>query len=75
MIYLPNTLLQFCLKLELCKPHKAARHQTKCDIINDVKLFPTVYRKLLTLSNQMSCYKIKCIRMCDYWVEYVLFVV
>ena len=32
------------------------RHQMKCDVINDVKLFPTVYcriccRKCLTLSN------------------------
>ena len=54
-----NTLLQFELKLEHCKPHKATRHITKCDVINDVKLFPTVYRriyccKFLTLSNQTS---------------------
>ena len=46
------------------KPHVIQR----CDIINDVKLFPTVYhriycRKFLTLSNQMSRYKIKCIRI------------
>ena len=33
------------------KPHKAPRQQTKCDVITDVKLFPTVYRKFLTLSN------------------------
>ena len=49
-------------------PHKAACHLTKCDVINDVKLFPTVYhriycRKFLTLSNQTSRYKSKCIRM------------
>ena len=25
------------------KPHKATCHPIKCDIINDVKLFPTVY--------------------------------
>ena len=37
-----NALLQFELKLEHCKPHKAVRHQTKCDVINGVKLFPTV---------------------------------
>ena len=42
--------------------------QTKCDIINDVKLFPTVYRridcrKFFMLSNQTSRYKSKCIRM------------
>ena len=41
-----NALLQFHLTLECCKPHKTARHPTKCDIINDVKLFPTVYRRI-----------------------------
>ena len=42
----PNSsaLLQFRHKLERCKPHKAARHQTKCDITADVKLYPTVYQ-------------------------------
>ena len=55
-----NALLQFCLKLEGCMPHDAARHTRKCYVINDVKLFPTVYhriycRKFLTLSNQKSC--------------------
>ena len=29
-----------------CKPHKAARHPRKCDVINDVKLFPTLYRRI-----------------------------
>ena len=52
-----NALLQFRLKFELCKPHNTARHPTKYDVINDVKLFPAVYRriycrKFLTLSNQ-----------------------
>ena len=66
-----NALLQFDLKLERCKPHKAARHQTKGDVIDDVKLFPTVYRriycrKFLTLSNQTSRYKRKCIRIIIY---------
>ena len=42
-----NVLLQFELKLERCKPHKASHHPTKYDIINDVKLFPTVYRWIL----------------------------
>ena len=37
-----NALLQFHLKLEHCKAHNTARHPTRCDIINDVKLFPTV---------------------------------
>ena len=63
-----NAPFQFRLELKRCKPHKAARHPTKCGVINDVKQFPTVYRriycrKFLTLSNQMSRYKIKCIRI------------
>ena len=63
-----NALLQSCLKLERCEPHKAARHPTKCEVINDVKLFWTVYHriyccKFLTLSNQISHYKSKCIRI------------
>ena len=28
-----NALLQFCVKFEHCKPHKAARHPTLCDVI------------------------------------------
>ena len=35
-----NALLQSRLKFERCKPHKTARRPTKCDVINDVKLFP-----------------------------------
>ena len=35
-----NALLWFC------KPHKAAHHPTKCEVINDVKLFPTVYCRI-----------------------------
>ena len=63
-----NAFLQFRLKLERCKPHNAARHLTKYEVINDVKMFPTVYRriycrKFLTLSNQTSRYKRKCIRI------------
>ena len=69
-------LCSFVSKLKRCKPHKAARHPTICDVINDVKLFPTVYhriycRKFLTLSNQKSrytCYKSKCIRIVVYRV-------
>ena len=50
------------------KPHKGIRHKMKHDVINDVKLFPTVYRsiycrKFLTLSNQTTRYKSKCIRI------------
>ena len=67
-----NALLQFSLELERWKPHKAAFHSTRCDVINDVKTFPIVYhrincRKFLVLSNQMSRYKIKCIRMNIIW--------
>ena len=63
-----DAFLQFRLKLERCKPYKNESHPTICDVINDVKLFPTVYRriycrKFLTLSNQMSRYKSKCIRI------------
>ena len=32
-------LMHFC-SLKLRKPHKAASHPMRCDIINDVKLFP-----------------------------------
>ena len=54
-----NAFLQFRIKMERCKPHKAARHPTKWEVVNEVKLFPTVYRrvyyrKCLTLSNQTS---------------------
>ena len=61
-----NALLQSDLKLECCKLTKAARHPMKCDVINDIKLFPIVYRriycrKFLMLSNQMLRDKIKCI--------------
>ena len=27
-------------------PHKAAVHLMECDVINDVKLLPTVYRRI-----------------------------
>ena len=36
-----NALLQFYLNFERYMPHKAACHLTKCDVINNVKLFPT----------------------------------
>ena len=67
-----NALLQFLLNLECCKPHNAACHPTKCDVINDIKMFPAVYRriycrKFLTLSNHKSHYKSKCIRMFYDW--------
>ena len=58
-----NAFQQFHLKLEHCKPYKAAHHPTKCDIINDVKQNRIYCRKFLTLSNPMSRNKIKCIRI------------
>ena len=69
-------LMHFCSFVECWKPHKAAHHPTRRDVINDVKLFPPVYRriycrKFLTLSNQTSCYKIKCIRI-QYLFNYSL---
>ena len=33
-----NALLQFHLELEHCKQHKATRHPTKCDVINDLDI-------------------------------------
>ena len=45
-------LLWFYLKLEHCNLHKAACHPTKCDVINDIKLFLIHSLKFLTLSNQ-----------------------
>ena len=61
-----NALLQFFIKLKHCKHHRFACHPMKCDIINDIKLFRTRYRriycrKFLMLSNQMSRYESKCI--------------
>ena len=41
-----NALLHSCLKLERCKQHIGVRYQTKCDVINNIKLFPTAYRRI-----------------------------
>ena len=65
---LSNALVQSRLKLDRCKPHKVTHHPMKCDIIYDLKLFPTVYHmifchKFSLLFNQTSHYKIKCIRI------------
>ena len=59
-------------------PQKAARHPPKCDEIDDVKLFLTVYlriycRKFLTLSNKTSRYKIKCIIIVNVLLIVILF--
>ena len=72
-----NALLQFPLKLKLCKLRKAAPHPRICGIINNNKLFPTVYHriychKFLMLSNQKSRYKSKYIRISyiNYFVKF-----
>ena len=38
-----NALLQVLFELERDKPCKAAYHPSKCDVVNDVKQFLTVY--------------------------------
>ena len=38
-----NALLQFCLKLKPCEEHKSTCPTMKCDVMNEIKLFPTVY--------------------------------
>ena len=40
-----------------CKPHNAARHLMKCDVINDVKLFPTVYRRIDVIQSEVALQK------------------
>ena len=57
-----NALLQSRLKLEHCKPHKAACNPTKYNVIHDVKIISTVFHKIycrnfFMLSNQMSLTK------------------
>ena len=49
-----NALMQFRLELKRCKPHKAARHPTKCGVYRRIYC-----RNFLTLSNQMSRYNSK----------------
>ena len=41
----------FFTELESCKPHKAARHPTIYDVVNEIKLFPTVYIAGYTVAN------------------------
>ena len=67
-IPIPVNFCRFASNLERCKPHKAAHQPTICDVINDVKLFSTVYRriycrKFLMLSYQTSRNKTKCIKI------------
>ena len=41
-----NALLQFRLKKEHCMPHEAARHPTKCDVINQT-IFDSISEDIL----------------------------
>ena len=41
-----NALLQSGLKSKSYMLHKTANRQTKCEVINDVKLFQTVYHRI-----------------------------
>ena len=49
------------------KLHKGVRHPTKCDVFNDVKLFPTVSQDIMShIFNVIQPDKSKCIRICHY---------
>ena len=45
MIYLPNKNVEYMVIpiLMHCEPYKAACQLKKCNVINDINLFPTVY--------------------------------
>ena len=58
-----NAFSTICL-IEALHAALTARHPTKCDVINYVKLFPTYNVAIfLTFFNETSCYKSKCIRI------------
>ena len=44
-------------QIGVLQPQKATCHPTKCDIINDIKLFPTVYHKICL--RKFWCYPIR----------------
>ena len=69
-----NALLQSRLKLENCKQHKGVSHPTKCDVINDVKLFPTIYCRIHcgNFLRYPIRYKIKCIRIQIYTQSFLI---
>ena len=57
-------LMHFCSFLSSqIEKLQAACHPMKCDVLNDIKVFPIYFCKFLTLSNQTSHYKSKCIRI------------
>ena len=46
MVIHSNAFMQFRLEWQCCKWHKDAHHPTKCNVINDVILFPAVYCRI-----------------------------
>ena len=55
-------------QIRRCKPRNATCHPRRCDVINDVKLFPTVSQDILSqildiIQSEDARYKSKCIRM------------
>ena len=49
------------------KLHKDVRHPTKCDVLNNVKLFTTVSQDIMShIFNVIQPDKSKCIRICHY---------
>ena len=62
-------LMHFCTFVSNCSIEMCIKRPTKCDVINDVKLFPKVFcriycRKFLT-SNQMSYTKVSALEIED----------
>ena len=56
---------------------KAARHPTKCDVINDVKLFPTVNRSITVFAldlKHLNAYYMFYFQLISFAVIYVLFI-
>ena len=53
-----KAFLQFHLKLEGCKPHKATCLSTNCDLINDVSSYFRQYIIGYTITNFL-CYPIR----------------
>ena len=66
-------LMQFCNFISIWSV-ASRTSSNKCDIINDIKFFPTVYRriychKFFMLSNQTPRYKNKSINMVSFLVK------
>ena len=46
---LSDALLQYHLKLDQYKPRKAARHPTRCDVINDVSILQNILSQIFSV--------------------------